>query len=65
MRSYYRVYMKGIMARDHKQRLGGTQKGRKAQKEKVVHPMRPRNMKIKSKLVEKERLITWKVNSKK
>ena len=45
MRFFYRFYMKGTMARGNEPRLGGTQKGRKMQKEKVVHPMRPRNLK--------------------
>ena len=64
MRYYCKVYMKEIMARNHKPILRGVHKGRKAQKERVVHPMRSRILKTTSKPAEKERSIIWKVSSK-
>ena len=53
------------MVRNNEERQKGTQILEKVSKEKTTPPMRPKKMKIKSRLSRKENFTTWKENSRK
>ena len=63
MKSCCKVCRRKTMGRSLELKPWKVPKGRKVPKERIVHIMRPRTLKIRSKLAERERLITWKVNS--
>jgi len=63
MKSCYKVCMRKTTVRSLEPRPERVLKGRKVQKERVVPLTRPRTLKIRSRLAERERSITWKVNS--
>ena len=63
MKSCCKVWTRKTMGRSLELKPWKVPKGRKVPKERIVHLKRPRSLKIRSKLAERERSITWKVNS--